>query len=251
MIMWGLGFSVLAVAGFCFMPAIGRLLFGEATADADLPCAFGYKMAWVAVRTRDTARLLDVLELEEPRSTNWSVGIGTVYSDRIGLDRVFVTPPVDGWSLVAGLSLPHPMGDDHDDHCTPFLSRLSAEFGTVQYYASLPELGYFGWAVLRDGVVRRAFACGVDGVVWNRGAVTLDERSVGIAMFDIRLVDEARIEVYAPCVREAHVLELARRWSMDPTKLDTRDDLEAGVGYLAKAPAAWRPAPAAITVEAA
>ena len=72
-----------------------------------------------------------------------------------------------------------------------------------------------------------------------------------IADGDDLLVEEARIEVYAPCVREGHVLELARRWSMDPTRLDTRDDLEAGIGYLAKAPAAWRPAAAAITDEAA
>ena len=35
MILWGLGFSALAVAGLCFVPAIGRLLFGEAKADAD------------------------------------------------------------------------------------------------------------------------------------------------------------------------------------------------------------------------
>lgn len=241
MVFWGLGISVLAMAGVWFAPRIGRQMFREAKVEADLPCAFGYKMSWVAVKTRDTARLIETLELEDARTVNWSYGIGTVYSDRIGLKHVFVTPPVDGWSLIVGLSLPHPMGSAFEDHCSPFLIKLSREFGLVQYFVSLPELDYYGWVVLRDGQIKRGFACGPDGAVWNRGHVSADERSVGMAIFDIRIVGDPGDDGDAPMPREEHVLELARRWSLDPTRLDTRDDLEAGVGYLAMAPAAWRP----------
>ena len=244
MIYWGLGISVLAMAGVWFAPRIGWQKFLDVKAEPDLPCAFGYKMSWVAVQTRDTARLIAALGLEETRSVNWSVGIGTVYSDRIGLKNVFVTPPIDGWSLIVGLSLPHPMGNGFEDRCAPLLIDLSREFGKVQYYVSVPELEYYGWVSLRDGRLNRGFACSPEGVIWNRGPVTGDERSIGLDLFDMRVVDEALGECYAPAVREEHVIELARRWSLDPTRLDTREDLDVGIGYLALAPTTWQPAAA-------
>jgi len=237
----GLGISVLAFAGVWFAPRISQQLFRESKVDADLPCAFGCKMAWIAVRTRDTAKLIEALQLKDAHSVNWSLGIGTIYSDRIGLKRVFVTPPIDGWSFVVGLSLPHPMGDAFEDHCSPLLSQLSRAFGTVHYFASLPELEYFAWVVLREGQMVRGFACGSEGVMWNRGPVTVDEYTVNNAMFDIRLVGDDSDAGYVQVLREEHVLELARRWSLDPTRLDMRDDLEAGIGYLATAPVAWQP----------
>lgn len=207
--------------------------------SADLPCAFGCKMAWVAVRTRDTAGLIELLNLSDARSESWSVGVSTVYSDRVALKRVFVTPPIDGWSHVVGLSLPHPMGDAFEDRCTPFLARLSRKFGHVTYYASLPELDYFAWAALRDGRLIRGFACSQEGVLWNRGVVSEAERSAGIKGFELRAVTGAADQIYAPLVDEGRVLELARLWSLDPTRLDLREDLEEGVGYLATAPAEW------------
>lgn len=229
------------MAGVWFVPRIGWQKFRDAKVEADLPCAFGYKMSWVAVQTRDTARLIEALRMEEARSVNWSVGIGTIYSDRIGLKHVFVTPPIDGWSLIVGLSLPHPMGNGFEDHCAPFLVDLSRQFGKVQYYVSVPELEYYGWVVLRDGRLNRGFACSPEGVIWNRGPVTADERGIGLAMFDMRVVGDGYDENHAWAVREEHVIELARRWSLDPTRLDQRDDLEAGIGYLAEAPTAWQP----------
>ena len=237
------GICVAAFAGVYFAPRLSRQLFVQPRVDADLPCAFGYKMAWLAVKTRDTARLIETLKLEDAHSANWSVGIGTVYNERIGLRRVFVTPPIDGWSFVVGLSLPHPMGDAYEDKCMPLINELSREFGSAQYFVSYPKLEFFGWASLYSGQLRRAFACGEEGVIWNKGSVTPDERAIGIELFSIREAFNAargRNDFRPPQLSEAHVLEIARRWSLDPTRLELRGDLEKGIGYVATAPAEWQ-----------
>ncbi len=234
------------IGGLWWAPALSRLnlsrlLFGGGKVTADRPHGFGYKMAWVAVKTRDTAKLINVLQLSDARSADWSTGIAAVYSERVGLDRVFVTPPIDGWSHVVGLSLPHPMSDAFQDRCAPFLTNLSREFGSVNYYASFPELEYFAWAYLRNGELKRGFACSSEGVLWNRGRVLADERSVGLEWLNIRAVADDESAGTNHQLREQQVLELARRWSLDPTHLEARDDLEASVGYLATAPTDWQP----------
>lgn len=240
MVWMGLGVSVLAVAGIWFAPRLSRYLFTGPRAEADMPCAFGCKMAWIAVRTRDTARLIETLELEDALSSSWSVGIGTVYNQRIGLERVFVTPPVDGWSFIVGLSLPMPADDVSGDLCSPLLEKLSVEFDAVQYFMSYPELSFYAWARLRSGTIKRAFACGQEGVIWNRGAVTPEERAAGMQFFDLRDVSNGDETSTMPVLRESHVLELARQWSLDPSRLDVRDHLEMSVGYIATAPLSWR-----------
>jgi hypothetical protein len=40
---------------------------------------------------------------------------------------------------------------------------------------------------------------------------------------------------------ETEVLALARAWSVDPTELGGRRDLDRGIGYLGVAPRDWRP----------
>jgi len=213
----------------------------------ELPIAFGYRMAWIAVRTRDTARLIEVLNLRNVYSASWSEGIGSIYAEPVNLDEVFVSPPIDGWSFVAGLGLPHLMSGAYTDNCTPALMALSQEFGEVQYYVSFPALEYFGWANLNRGVLLRAFAIGREGVVWNRGAVSDAERALNCGLFNMRDVAANGTADTAQCAElsstkalgERHVLALAERWSLDPTTLDAGGDIEPSFGYMAQAPLEW------------
>jgi hypothetical protein len=254
-----LGAAVIGCAalGVWFAPRLSRLIGRDGRVEADLPCAFGFRMAWVAVKTRDTARLISVLEFEQVKPAGWSLGIGTVYNDRVGLGRVFVTPPVDGWSFVVSLGLPLPLGDAYADKATVLIERLSAEFGLANAYVSLPALDFYGWAVARHGELERAFAIGREGAVWNRGAVTVEERLLapdfftlaevgpggghrsavsGTGALDAALASSALFKPFS----ERDVLELARLWSVDPTRFGQRADLDRGVGYIAVVPAAWR-----------
>lgn len=262
MIWWVLGASVLGLCagGIWFAPQWSRAMGTGQKVEAELPCAFGYRMAWVAVRTRDTARLINMLDLGDVRSVGWSDGIAAVYSDRGGLDRVFVTPPVDGWSFVVSLGLPLPMGDAYVDSASRLLERLSDVFGRVAYFVSYPGLDFFGWALADDGRLVRCFAIGREGAVWNRGAVTADERTLAAEFFGLTEVgrptsgiglaesvdgpDPAPLHPF----REKDVVALARAWTVDPTALDERGDLDRGIGYVGVVPRAWR---AGLRVEAA
>ncbi len=239
MIWLGLGLTTMAIGGIWFAPKLSRQLFLDRRAKPELPCAFGHRMTWIAVRTRNTARLIECLDLTDARSVGWSVGVSSVYHQKLGLERVFITPPVEGWSCVVSLALPYLMDEAYEDRFTKLLEELSVEFGEAYYFSNLPPLSYYAWAAAYNGTIVRAFAHGVDGPIWNRGAVSADEALVAPGLFTLRAVSR-RVPAISK-LDENHVIELARRWSMDPTRFDQRHDLEAGVGYLASAPTDWRP----------
>ncbi len=110
---------------------------------------------------------------------NRELGLGTIYDDRLGQSHVFVSPPVDGWTFVAGLSLPAAMGPRFVDKVTPMLLGLGQQFPDVQYFFSYPLIDVFAWARVRDGQMVRAFAITEDGVVWQAGKVTSEEKLWG------------------------------------------------------------------------
>ncbi len=254
MIWWVLGLAIacLAAAGIWFAPRLSCAIGGHRPVEAERPCAFGFRMAWVAVRTRDTARLINLLGLGAVRSVGWSKGIASVYDDRTGLKRVFITPPVDGWSFVVGFGLPLPMGDAYVDKASGLIERLSDAFGPVAYFVSCPGLDFFGWARADNGRLLRSFAVGREGAVWNRGPVTEDERLIAPDFFLLTEVgatagagraasrEERRSVLFPHGLGEAEVLALSRAWSVDPTGLEGRCDLDRGIGYLGVAPREWR-----------
>jgi hypothetical protein len=232
----------MATAAFWLAPRLaqGRVLFD---ATPDRPAPFGFKMAWLAVRTRDTARLIEVLGLAQPEACNWRAGIGTVYDDELGEKHVFVSPPVNGWTFVVGLSLPYPVGRSFVDKCTPTLLALGTEFIEVQYFFSYPLIDFFAWARVVDGKLVRAFAIGEEGVIWNKGKPTKEEKTLGLKLFELRGVRARSGDAGGEILlypTEEHVMRLASRWSIDPTRLDALPALP-GVGYICLAPQVWRP----------
>ena len=233
----------VAVAAYALAPqmAEGRVVFGQ---EPDGPAPFGYKMAWLAVRTRDPQAVVEELGLISAEPCNWQSGIGTVYDDSLGPDHVFVSPPVNGWTFVVSLALPHPVSRSFADKCTPILVGLGRRFGEVQYFFAYPPVDLFAWARLLDGRLVRAFAIGDSGVVWNKGRTTKEERSLGLKLFDFRGVRGRKGDAGGEIIlypTEEHVLRLAGRWSQDPTKLDPSAVTAPGLGFIALAPAAWRP----------
>ena len=232
----------IALAAFVLAPRVvrERVIFD---ATPDRPAPFGLKMAWLAIRTRDTARVVDVLGLVDPKPCNWNSGIGTVYDDRLGENHVFVSPPVNGWTFVVGLSLPYPVGRSFVDKCTPMLLDLGAEFIEVQYFFSYPLIDFFAWARIIDGKLVRAFAIGDEGTIWNKGKPTKDEKSLGLKLFELRGVRERTGDAGGELIlypTEEHVMRLASRWSVDPTRIDAAP-ASTSTGFICLAPATWRP----------
>lgn len=231
----------VAVAAVWLAPRMGggRVLF-DSTADS--PAAFGYDMAWLAVRSRDTDAVVAALGLEEPQRCNWNSGVGSVYDATLGERHIFVSPPVNGWTFVVGLSLPHAVGPKFIDKLTPLLVGLGTRFVEIQYYMCYPPIDMFAWARLVDGKLLRAFAAGDQGVIWSKGKTSREERALGLKLFELRGVRERRGDAGGEMIlhpTEDHVMRLALRWSLDPTQLN-KASAPAGLGYIAVAPSAWR-----------
>lgn len=232
----------IAVAYLAFAPQIPevRLVYDV---RADRPVAFGYKMAWLAIRTSETQAVVAALDLVAPATANWNSGIGTVYDDKFGEKRVFVSPPVDGWTFVVGLALPHPMSAGFVDKWTPMMTALATEFGTAQYYFTYPLIDFYAWATFANRKLVRAFAIGDDGVVLSRGKPTREEKALGLKLFELRGVKERKGDAGGQIIlypTEDHVMRLAAKWSFDPTSLGPASGPES-VGLIAEAPLHWKP----------
>jgi hypothetical protein len=220
--------------------AEGRVVFDH---EPDRPQPFGYNMAWLAIRSRDTGDVIQTLGLTGAQAANWASGLGTVYDGVLGGQHVFVTPPINGWTLVAGHSLPHPSSRRFVDKTLPLMTTLSQRFIEVQYFASYPQVDFFAWARVIDGRLVRAFAINDVGVVWNRGRPTKEEKALGLKLIDVRGVKGRKGDAGDEIVlypTEQHLMQLALKWSLDPTRLGPALG-EPALGAVALPPASWRP----------
>ncbi len=208
----------------------------------DTPKAFGYNMAWIAIRTKDVRLVIETLELSDVEPANWNSGIGTIYSPALSDTYIFVSPPIKGWTFVAGVPLPLPVGRSFIDKLTPLLARLASAFPHVQYFAGFPIIDFFAWAKLDSGRMVRAFAIGDEGVIWDRGRLTAEERALGLKLFDLRGIKGRKGDAGGAIIlhpTEQQVLQLAGGWSLDPSLFATKDG-EPNLGFIARAPSSWR-----------
>lgn len=234
--------ATVAVATLYLAPrmAEGRIIYGI---EPDRPVGFGYRMTWLAIRTRDVVAVIEALRLNAPEAANWKTGLGSVYDRSLGEGHVFVSPPVNGWTFVVGLPLPAPVSRRFVDKATPLLIELGRTFVEVQYFSSMPAIDYFAWARMIDGRVTRAFAIGDEGVIWNKGRPTKDEKAMGLKLFEFRGVRGRKGDVGGEMVlypTEDHLMSLAAKWSIDPTAL-AGQKADAGLGFIAEVPRDWRP----------
>jgi hypothetical protein len=223
----------------------------------DAPKGFGFKVSWFAIKASDPAPVIDALELGEATPANWSSGLAAVYGDD---PWVFASPPVSGWVLVVGSSLPYPTDETHHDIGRRFdvlFSRLMHRFDDVHFFGSHRVVDFVAWARAVKGKSTRAFAwCGSEGAVLaNAGEQTPEEAKLGFVNLSGLSPSDATDKIFAieeeqgteedkfvanglsprearAKVRqngrggfhsETDVVELAALWSIDPTRLDDQD----------------------------
>jgi len=242
--------TVLVMVLVALILALSLLLSGRSdarakTADvqqAEPDRVFGHDMGWLAVRSENPAQVVETLGLSGVRCLDWSAGIRAINEQDGVIDQVFVSAPVQGWTLVAGLALPQPMGPAFRDKVRPLLARLLAEYHDVQYFLNYPTLDYFSWQRGDAGRFVRLFAATDEGVVLNKGLLTPAERRLGLRLFELRGVRDRQGDAGGELLlhpTEAHVLSVAGAWSLDPSRLDPA--LMSGTrGFLGKAPKTWR-----------
>ena len=169
---------------------------------------------WLAIRSRDMQAVQLALGLHNPRPCSWSEGL-------LSARKLFIAPPINGWTLVFGAGLPVP--DDDVDVCYRFLRELSRKLGQVQFFEADPVLQHHAWAQLESGRVVRAYAW-AGTTLWNQGVKTSAEIALRMNCFaygenpgsdDWAVADHLVANV-------EKVPQLAQRWSLDPAEIDGR-----------------------------
>ena len=203
------------------------------------PEPFGYKTAWFAIRSKDRDAVAKALELHASQEVNWQYGVhhGYEYNEYL----IFVAPAVNGWVLAMGT----PVLFEIDDYATERITELSREFGEAQCFGSVRTSNCYTWARAKDGVLVRHFY-DADGNHKETGEYTEEEKTLGA-----KFSDSSSAEAMEPGywerkdivgVEELTVLQVARLWSVDPSKLDQMG-LEPSLGLLGKPSSSYKPKP--------
>ena len=170
--------------------------------------------SWLAVRSQSPKAVRAALGLDffapDPRTKSVSGGPG-----------FFIGPPVNGWIIVTGPSLPDP-GNDADD-CFRFLTDLSRKLGHVQFFQAERVLHHHAWVRVEGGRVIRAYAWAAE-TVWNQGGKTVAEMELSMKClgYDEHPVADSWAAAEWMAANVAKVPLLAARWSLDPASIDGR-----------------------------
>ncbi len=197
----------------------------------DSAVSFGYKCMWFAVKTTDKNRLAALLQLSNVSDCNWQVGIEKAYDD-----FVFITPAVGEWTLACGWGLPHGDSKESIAEVKKLLQVLSKEFGDAQFFCTHRVIEYHCWIKAQNGKVERVYSfSGESGEnIVVEGEPTAAEKTMKlINTLSAEAKDDAyfeREDIVRP--NEETVMKIAEHWSVDPSVLETRKDIAAGLGLL-------------------
>jgi hypothetical protein len=186
---------------------------------------FGYKTSWLAVRNRTCAEVADALSLQSRAELDWADG-----TDRAYEYGVYVAAPLRGWVLAHGRRHLTAYGDASEPGFPDWLEQLSRALGEVQFFATDRISEYHAWARARDGDLLRGY-CYVgerNEVALFRGDPTADERELGIGTRqtdpDCERWSDDEWDAWSDTTpSEGDVMEMAGRWSIDPSTID--DDM--------------------------
>lgn len=194
---------------------LGERLFWRAESSTWEPL-FDAPFRWLAIRGAHPAAIQTALGLRNPRPCSWEEGMHSALEHRL-----FISPSVNGWTLVMGTDLPDPADDS--DRSFHFLTRLSRELGEVQFFSMNRMLGQHAWVLMQDGQVSRAYAHAGE-TLWNEGDLTEAEIALRIITYDYCEGPAPSFLSHIDPLGAAteKVTALAARWSVDPTTVDFR-----------------------------
>jgi hypothetical protein len=185
------------------------------------PFLFDRPTRWLAVKCTNLQKVQNALGLNNPTPCPLSEGFS-----RLNDHKLFISPPVKGWILVVGNSLPD-VSDDVDK-AFRFIMRVASELGSVQYFSANRVLSHHAWVRIENNRVYRAYAWAGE-TVWNQGERTAAEKELELKCYEY--CDSPL--PYPFTARDSHVantekvMQLAARWSVDPMAVN---NLRASVG---------------------
>ncbi len=207
---------------------------------SDDPVIFGYKAAWLAIKSKDTQAICDSMQLVDCTAANWEKGVQTALEGSGQKFPVYVTPPVAGWTLVLlGLNL---VADNAQttQQIETLLCKLSDAFGECQYFGSYRVVDYTAWFKAIDGEIVRGFSFADGEYHANSGKTTQTELDIGLG--DISGLSIQELNSLGPIPDDPNgvtrwpndndPLLIAEKWSINPLKINLVEDVEKGVGTL-------------------
>lgn len=200
----------------------------------DRPKAFGYKCSWIAVRSEQPAVVAEAMQLSELCSCNWETGIAAAYAYRRP-KYAFVSPPIDGWTLVVCFGLPWFDNPERTAQLRALLDRLASRFPEVQYFSTHRVVEANSWVriVNQEWVRAFAFLGEADALKSDIGAIDPAEdqlrKKARIAWTKYALPDAP----FAYSADEDDVMAMAAAWSIDPSEIESRN-LPPGLGLVGK-----------------
>jgi hypothetical protein len=201
------------------------------------PIGFGYKNAWLATPSVEPHHLAELLDFEVLGPCDWDEGIEAAYAFRTG--GVFITPPIDGWTLAVGTGL-FEFGDG--EAIVTFTVDLSRKLNAeVQFFGTHRVVEAHSWVKATPSGVQRAYMyVGDQGeTATDIGDQTPEEVRLGFSFFDERSEASSKPGYWdRPDLRfpnEDDVMKVAALWSLDPSTLEERE-IEVPQGLLCRNP---------------
>ena len=111
--------------------------------------------SWFALPTADTAEVVVAFGLCDPVAVPANTGFALFAAQRRAPRQVFVSPAVDGWTLVLSAKR---TGDADWEDIGRSCAELSRRFGAARHYTMWDE-GYSGWCVADRGRLLRYAYC--------------------------------------------------------------------------------------------
>lgn len=219
----GIGIALLCIGIFHRMPrAEQRALPFRWRDTAQLlvdgrrlrPTMYELPARWLAIKSNNLFSVQSALGLHNPTPCSWEEGLARPR-------KLFISPPISGWILVMGASLPDP--SDDVDALYHFITRVSRRLGEVQFFSVNRILNHHAWVKTSQGRIVRGYAwAGV--TLWNQGNKTPAEMSLGLKCFDytepMQRIHFALADPASSNVEKVPLL--AARWSVDLTTIDAR-----------------------------
>jgi hypothetical protein len=193
---------------------------GAPAAAGTGPAGFGYKIAWLAIRTEDTGAAAAALGVTGARAVSWDEGVDAAYRARQGPQAaIFLTPAVDGWTL-AVLGRGDPFEDDGAGGGALGLASLSRSFGETQKFATHRVVEYHEWQRWISGSPARHYCW-----IGESGRIRFDDGEPARAEGNLlRAADpDGDSRDARDLADEDTVVAVAAEWSVDPTTLQERE----------------------------
>ena len=192
----------------------------------DKPIGFGYKNKWLAIKSNNKEKVAELLELKNIKKSNWKDGIEFGYKKGI-----FITPEINGWILVLGIDI----SDLEIESTKGLLKRVSKKFGECQIFLTHRIVEYHFWGLARDGKIERLYSYAGES---NENMIIEGEPTEAERKYNFvnTFLEQANNDEYwkrenIEFPDEDMVMEIAKKWSINPTRIEDYEGVE-GIGLI-------------------